>query len=95
MKSKKVVAILATGAIVAGGVYFANHVRQAQSVHSQAEMPRGIVNPDRAAEGLKTQAQPQLSTERFTPPPTITTGKYIDPDYHKESKQQDASKKNH
>jgi hypothetical protein len=43
----------------------------------------GIVNPEPAAAGMKTLAMPRLSDARFEPPPTITTGKYTDPEHRK------------
>ncbi len=83
MNRKKFAVALAAAAVVAGGIYFAIHVRQADTAPGAAATPAGIVNPDMPTANMKTQAQPQLSTQRFEPPPPISTGTYRDPNYRK------------
>jgi hypothetical protein len=79
MKNKKPLAI-GLAAVAAAGALLA--WRQQQSAPSMGEAtpaPSGIVNPDKSDVGLTTKPAPQLSNEKFAPPPSMGVGSYTDP----------------
>jgi hypothetical protein len=93
MHRKQLAVAFAAVALVAGGVFVAITAHRANTARQQSADLPGIVNPDYPAAGTKTREQPRLSDERFTPPPTITTGTY-DPKRRDEPAAKGATRKN-
>ena len=94
MRAKKLVLVVSTAAIVMGSAFLAYRLQVSEAVPAKSARVAGITNPQKSTAGMKAEPEPQLSTQRFEPPRPISTGTYTDPNYRKDSTQQDASKKN-
>jgi hypothetical protein len=86
LRNKKLV-IAVSAVLVAGACAFvAYRLGQPPDAQSVAAARRtGVENPEQSDAGMKTQPLPQLSDERFEPPPPISTGSYTDPKYREQA----------
>lgn len=87
MKNKRIAAA-AVGfvAAVGAGLFIAHHASTTSSTDlGQAANTIGVVNADIAKTGLATEPVPQLSGQKFVPPPSMGTGSYTEPAAKKDS----------